>query len=103
MSEIAKPATKEIATQVVPITAHISGELFTSALSEGYARKGMIVYNSSDPVSGETYVGEEGVTPADGMILEKGEYINLPMGKDLPVYFVGDGISGEELRVLEWA
>jgi hypothetical protein len=108
MSEVAKnlrfliPADKEIATQTLNIAAQISGELFVSALSTEYSRKYMSVYNNSDAGSGEVYIGGLGVTPANGMILEKGKWIDLQISAALPVYFVADS-GGCEIRVVELA
>lgn len=108
MSEVAKllrflvPADKELATQTVNIQAQISGELFVSALSGDYSRKYISVYNNSDAGSGEVYIGASGVTPADGMILEKGKWIDLPVSASMDVYFVADS-GGCEIRVVELA
>lgn len=108
MSEVARnlrfliPADKEIVTQTVNIQAQISGELFVSALSGDNSRKYLSVYNNSDAGSGEAYVGGSGVTPADGMILEKGKWIDLPVASSMNIYFVADG-SGCEIRVVELA
>lgn len=108
MSEVAKllrfqaPAVKEIATQQINVLAQISGELFVSALSEGYSRKYLSMYNNSLAASGETYIGGAGVTPAIGMILEKGKWIDLPVGGDLDLYIVSDS-GGCEIRVVELA
>jgi hypothetical protein len=109
MSEIAKllrlqsPAVKEIATQQYSPLAEISGEAFVSTLSEGYSRKRLIVYNATHASSGEVYFGEVGVTPSTGMLLKKAEWIELPIGSDLDVYFVSSSATGVEIRVVELA
>jgi len=113
MSEIARllrtmaPAVKEIATQQVNTLAQISGEVFTSGLGEGYSRKTMYVYNQTLAASGEVYAGEEGVTTATGIILEKGKWIEINLGQDLDIYFVTDDAlshsTAVNLRVMEIA
>jgi hypothetical protein len=106
MSEIAKllrliaPADKEIATQQFNVAAQISGELFVSALDSDYSRQMIAVYNNTHSSSGEVYIGEVGVTPATGMILEKAKWIELPIGSALDLYFVADS-AGAEVRVVE--
>lgn len=108
MSEIAKllrfqaPAVKELATQQLNVAAQITGEIFTTGLSSGYSRKGMAVYNNTHTSSGEVYMGASGVTPATGMILEKGDWVEINIGANLDIYFVADG-AGSELRILEIA
>lgn len=108
MSEIAKllrfqaPAVKELATQQLNVAATITGEIFTTGLSSGYSRKGLAIYNNTHTSSGEVYLGASGVTPATGMILEKGDWIEINLGADLDVYFVADD-TGNQLRILEIA
>jgi hypothetical protein len=108
MSEIEKllrfqaPAVKEISTQQLNITNLTTGEIFSTGLTSGYSRKGMYVYNNTDAASGEVYMGELGVTPATGMILEKGDWLEINIGDPLDVYFVAGGVQ-TELRILEIA
>lgn len=108
MSEIANllrlgaPAVKEIATQKINVAALISGEIFTSALTLGYSRKTLYVYNLTHANSGEVYIGPEGVTPLDGMVIKKGEWIPINIGSDLDFYLVAGG-AGSNLRVMELA
>lgn len=113
MSEIARllrsiaPAVRELSTQQVNTLAQESGEVFTSGLSEGYSRKKLLVYNQTDAGSGEVYVGESGVTPATGMVLEKAAWLEINIGRDLDVYFVTDDdlshTDAVNLRVMELA
>jgi hypothetical protein len=108
MSEVAKllrfqaPAVKEIATQQVNVLAQISGEAFVSTLSSNTTRKYLMVYNNTHSSSGEVYFGGSGVTPSDGMILEKSKWIELPIGGAMDIYFVADSL-GTEIRVVELA
>lgn len=108
MSELAKllrlqaPADKEIATTQLNVAAQISGELFVSSLSSGNSRKRMIVYNATHSSSGEVYLGPSGVTPADGMIVKKDEWLEVPVAAALDIYFVADS-DGVEIRVVELA
>ncbi len=108
MSEITRllrfqaPAVKEVKSHQLNVAAQISGELFVSQLTGDYLRKHLAVYNNTDAASGEVYIGAEGVTPATGMILEKGKWLDLMVGTGLDIYFVA-GSAGVEIRVLELA
>ena len=108
MSEVAKllrmlaPAVKEIKTYQFHPTNQTSGELFVSQLAEGYTRKRLLMYNASDPASGEVYFGGVGVTQETGAPLLKGEWMEISIGSDLSCYFVTSS-SGIEIRVIELA
>ena len=113
MSEIARllrsiaPAVRELSTQQVNTLAQISGEVFTSGLSAGFSRKKLYAYNQTDAGSGELYAGESGVTPATGMVLEKGKWLEINIGQDLDIFFVTDDALSHadavNLRVMELA
>jgi hypothetical protein len=106
MSEIAKllrlgaPADKEIASQQINVGAQITGEVFTTGLSGGYARKKMVLYNQTDSASGEIWMGPSGVTPSTGTVIEKAKWIELQVASSLDLYFVTDE-SNNLLDVLE--
>jgi len=108
MSEIATllrfgaPAVKEIATQKLNVAALISGEIFTSALTSGHSRKNLYIYNLTNASSGEVYIGPLGVTPLTGMVIKKGEWVDINIGGDLDFYLVAGG-AGSNLRVMELA
>jgi len=108
MSELAKllrlqaPADKEIVTTQLNVAAQISGELFVSSLTEGFSRKRMIVYNATSSGSGEVYFGGAGVTPANGMLIKKDEWLEISIADSLDIYFVA-GSGGVEIRVVELA
>ena len=108
MSELAKllrlqaPADKEIATTQLNVLAQISGELFVSSLTGGYSRKRMIVYNATASASGEVYFGPAGVTVADGMLIKKDEWLEIPVSSAVDIYFVAE-TGGAEIRVVELA
>jgi hypothetical protein len=95
------PADKEIKTTRVLVTEN-SGE-FTSQLAEGYTRKRLIAYNLSNTSSGEVYYGPAEVTALTGMPLKKGEYVDIPIGTDLSIYFVAEAGEEGDLRVIELA
>jgi hypothetical protein len=109
MSEIAKllrlqaPAVREIKSSQFNVLATITGEALSSALAEGYTRKRLFVHNATHSSSGEVYFGGEGVTVDDGMLLKKNEWIELPIGSPLDVYFVATSSDGIEIRVVELA
>ena len=109
MSEIAKLlriaslATKEIVTQEVHVNAVITGEVFTSALTQGYTRKKLIFYNKIDAASGEVYYGPSGVNrvSGEGMVIKKGDYCEVAVSDSLDLYLVADSSNEGPVQVVE--
>lgn len=99
-----KISAQTISGEVTPGSdVQCAGQLFTSALTGGQGRRGLFVYNNSDPASGEAFWGPEGVLPTTGFPIPKGALVEIPMIDDFDVY-VATG-SGElaDIRFLEIA
>ena len=97
------PGTKELKVTAVEVFGDPAK--FTSQLTEGFIRKGFLIYNNSASTSGEIVLGPSTVTEADGMVIPKGlAPVSLPVSTDLDVYFCNT-VSGEigNLRILEYA
>lgn len=83
---------KEIAVSQVDV--HGDGGLFESALSEGYLRRRLIVYNNMSTDSGEVMYGGSAADAEAGMILEKGKATEIRLSSVVDLYFANSQ-SGE--------
>ena len=94
--------TKELKTFAVDVFGDPAE--IASQLSSGYSRKAIGIYNNSNAASGEVLWGTSDLSEANGMVMPKGAFVDVPVSTDLPVY-VMNTVSGEtgNLRVVEIA
>ena len=95
-------ATKEL--KITAVNVFGSSDLFTSQLTSGYTRKRFHAYNNTHASSGEVVFGPVTLTAANGMVIPKGEIVNIETSTAVDVYFCNT-VSGEvsDLRVVEMA
>ncbi len=87
--------------KITPVTVTATATKFTSALTLGYARRGIAAYNNSDEASGECYWGNAGVVSGTGMPIVKGAISEMPVAANLDIYFASETGEIGDLRVIE--
>ena len=102
LARLASKSTHELKATAVDVFG--SADLFTSKLTSEYTRKRFYAYNNSNASSGEVVFGPATLTAASGMIIPKGEIVNIETSTAVDVYFCNT-VSGEvsNLRVVEMA
>ncbi len=91
------PSTANTAIQTVAASLAVDDTAQNIVASPLSNRKMVYVYNNSNK---QIFIGESGVSAADGFPLSPGSYLELKAGAAVDIEFVGS-TAGQEIRTLE--